>query len=118
MAFPSPAKDYQEKPLDFNEKLLRHPSATFTMQMQGSALEGFGIYDGDLLIVDRSLSAYSGCLMVLSLNGQFLVRKYSKQGQKLSLEAANPSIPTIELHKADEIQVFGLVTWTLHNCLK
>ena len=72
--FPSPAEQYQETPLDLNELLVKRPAATFFVKVQGESMIGEGIYDGDLLVVDRSLRPSSGDVIIACVDGDFTVK--------------------------------------------
>src|SRR6187549_1736029 len=76
--FGAAADDYAERGIDLNEQLVRNKPATFFMRMNGEAMVGAGIYHGDTLIVDRSLPALSGKVVVAVLNGEMLVRRLEK----------------------------------------
>lgn len=120
MSFPSPAMDYREEVLDFNRKLILTPAATYTMQMRGAALEGIGIFDGDLLLMDRSLRPKRrGALVVVRWEGEMLVRQIAwSVGKGVILSAAHCDYPDIHVTKAiDELDLMGVITWSLHNHL-
>ena len=69
--FPSPADDYAEKPLDINELLIKHPTATFFVRVQGDSMIQAGLFNDDILVVDRSLSPFNGAIIVAVLEGEF-----------------------------------------------
>ncbi|MFR6634324.1 MAG: LexA family protein [Alistipes onderdonkii] len=69
--FPSPADDHLDPPLDLNRELIRNPGATFFARVAGDSMQDDGIADGDLLVVDKSLEAYDGCVAVCFLDGEF-----------------------------------------------
>lgn len=86
---PSPADDYIEGTLDLNRHLIKHPPATFIVRGSGDSMTGAGIYSGDLLIVDRSLEAEDGNVVVAMLGGELTVKRLSKRDQTLRLLPAN-----------------------------
>ena len=95
--FPSPAEQYQEPPLDLNELLVKRPAATYFVRVEGDSMIGAGIHDGDLLVVDRSLSPASGDVIIASVDGDFTVKTYRRDKDGIRLEPANPSYPVIKL---------------------
>jgi len=113
--FPSPADDFIEDKLDLNEKLIKHPAATFFVRVAGHSMIKAGIYSGDLLIVDRSLEAISGNIVVAVLNGDFTVKRFSKRGKRLFLVPENSNYNPIEITDESNFQVWGVVTNVIRN---
>ena len=85
--FPSPAEDYVEKQLDLNELLIEHPVATFYVRVEGDSMSGAAIRSGDILVVDHSLTAQSGKIVVAVFNGEFTVKRFVKKGNRLYFAA-------------------------------
>src|SRR6266699_3106856 len=73
--FPSPADDYRESELDINELVIAHPDATFYVRVSGNSMEGAGICEGDVLVVDRALDARENAIIVALVNGEFTVKR-------------------------------------------
>jgi len=115
--FPSPADDYIEGPLDLNEHVIKHPSATYFVRASGDSMNGAGIFNGDLLIVDRSLEPIHGKVVIAEVDGQLTVKRLSKLKDRFSLQSENASYPPIELQEGNEVVVWGVVTHVLHNLL-
>lgn len=113
--FPSPADDYIEKKLDLNELLVAHPAATFFVRVQGHSMREAQIFDGDILIVDRSLQAESGSIIVAILNGEFTVKRVMKRKDRLLLVAENPAFSPLEISPEMDFQVWGIVTYVIHK---
>ncbi len=113
--FPSPAEQYLEPPLDLNEFLVKRPSATFFVRVQGDSMVGAGINDGDLLVVDRSLRPASGDVVIASVDGDFTVKTYRHDKDGVRLEPANPNYPVIRLNPGQELDYFGKVTACIHR---
>lgn len=78
-------------------------------------MQGAGIYDGDLLVVDRSLNAKSGNVVVAVVDGEFTVKRLQKRGAKMWLKAENPNYPPIELHDGQELEIWGVVSHVVHK---
>lgn len=113
--FPSPAEDYVEKKLDLNELIVPHPTATFFVKVEGNSMQDATIFSGDILVVDRSLEAKSGSIVVAILNGEFTVKRLIKEGKKIFLHPENPSFPKIEISNQDSFEVWGIVSYVIHQ---
>lgn len=113
--FPSPAEDYVEKKLDLNELLISHPAATFFVRVEGDSMINANIHSGDILIVDRSLSAENGSIAIAVLNGEFTVKRVKIEKGELFLVAENPRFPPIKVSKEADFQIWGIVTYVIHN---
>jgi DNA polymerase V len=110
--FPSPAQDYVEDRLDLNRLAVRHPSATYFIKVSGDSMIGAGIGDGDLLVVDRSLNAEHGDIVVASVAGEFTVKELQTR-PVLRLLPHNARYQPITFQSEEELQIFGVVTHTL-----
>ena len=106
--FPSPAQDYVEQTLDLNELCIRHPAATFLVRVSGDSMKDKGILDGDVLVVDRSVNAVHGSVIVAALNREFTVKELCLKPVK-QLLAHNKTYQPIPLTERDEFEVFGVV---------
>jgi DNA polymerase V len=107
--FPSPADDHIEKQLDLNEHLIRNRAATFLVRAKGDSMRDAGIRDGALLVVDRSLEATSGKIVIAVVEGNLTVKRLRRKGGKCWLEAANEKYAPIEV-KDEEAMIWGVVT--------
>ena len=108
--FPSPADDYVECSLDLNEHLIEHREATFFVRVKGQSMTGAGIADGDLLVVDRSLEAGDGDIVVAVVDGELTVKRLSRRGGRVRLLAEHPGFAPIEFRDGQELTVWGVVT--------
>jgi DNA polymerase V len=95
--FPSPADDYVEARIDLNIELIPRPLSTFFMRVSGDAMRGDGIVDGDLLVIDRSLEARPGMVVVAVHAGDFLLRRLTRRGTGLWLVASDGTSPPLAL---------------------
>ncbi|ART81131.1 translesion error-prone DNA polymerase V autoproteolytic subunit [Oceanisphaera avium] len=107
--FPSPAQDYIEQSLDLNAYCIRHPAATYLVQASGDSMIGAGIYPGDLLIVDRSLEARHGQVVIASVNGEMTCKRLELR-PCVRLVAANPAYGAIAASEDINVEIFGVVT--------
>ena len=112
--FPSPADDYIEAGIDLNEQLIRHPSSTFFLRVSGDSMQGAGILDGDLLVVDRSLEPRPGQIVVAALEGAFTLKRLMRHRGRWRLEAAHPDYPPLELGDSDDHRLWGVATHAIH----
>jgi DNA polymerase V len=113
--FPSPAEDFMEKRLDLNEYLIKNQAATFLIKVNGNSMVNAGIFDGDILIIDRSLEAKDGKIVLGVLNGEFTIKRIRKKGKKLLLTPENENYNAIEITEEMDFQVWGVVTYSIHK---
>jgi DNA polymerase V len=111
--FPSPAEDYIEKKLDLNELVVQHPVATFFVRVEGRSMEEAGIHSGDILVVDRSLEAVNGKIVVAMLGGDFTVKRLRVDSQGVFLMPENPSFSPIKVE--EECAIWGVVSYIIHK---
>ena len=107
--FPSPAQDYVERTLDLNELCIRHPNATFFVRVEGDSMIDAGIYDNDVLVVDRSLDAEHGDIVVAAVGGEFTVKELCTR-PSLMLLPRNATYKPIRPRNGEELNIFGVVT--------
>ena len=112
--FPSPAEQYMEPPLDLNAFLVKRPAATYFVRVEGDSMDGAGIFDGDILVVDRSLSPADGDVAVASVDGDFTVKTLRRRNGEVWLEPANPDYPPVRVGGESELKIFGRVTAAIH----
>lgn len=115
--FPSPAGDYSDSSLDFNEYLVKNRAATFIVRVQGDSMIGAGINTGDLLVVDRSIKPVPGRIVVAIVDGEFTVKRLILEMGRYSLAPENPDYPVIEITGETDFQVWGVVTHAIHSFL-
>lgn len=108
--FPSPAEDHVESSLDLAELLITNPPATFYLRVSGESMIDAGIFDNDILVVDRSLDAKHGDIIVAKLNAEFTVKRLYLRGGQVSLIAENPKYQAINLREYDDFEIFGVVS--------
>jgi DNA polymerase V len=113
--FPSQADDYVERRLSLDEHLIQHKESTFFMRVAGHSMRDLGIFDGDLLVVDRSVPATHGCVVVAVIDGEFTVKQllYTPQGKVL--RAAHPDYPEIAVSAEHDFSIWGVVQWNVHR---
>ncbi len=107
--FGAAADDYMERGIDLNEQLIRNKPATFFFRMKGDAMKDSGIFDNDVLIVDRSLKLTDGKIIVAVLNGELMVRRYHKNFTSAFLIPENSRYKTINLGEFSDFMLWGVV---------
>jgi|ERR1700733_1290551 len=115
--FPSPAADYVEGRLDLNERLIARPAATFIVRVSGDSMRRAGIHNGDLAIVDRSITPHSGQIVVASLNGEFVVKRLRRRERRIWLEpdSDDPTYRPIEIGEDSGLEIWGVVTHSIRD---
>lgn len=110
--FPSPAQDYWDGDVDLNEHLIRNRPATFIVRVSGDSMEGAGIFDGDELIVDRSLEAGEGDVVIAVVEDELTVKRLHLAADGPRLVPANAGYPVL---RPRELRIWGVVTTCLHH---
>ncbi len=113
--FPSPADDHLEEGLDLNQYLIRRPAATFLVRATGDSMLGAGIHPGDILVVDRSLEAEPGRVVIAVVDGELTVKRLQKDDQGWLLQAENPAYAPIRIREGQELRVWGVVAHVIHS---
>lgn len=113
--FPSPAADHTQKRIDLNEHLIRNKEATFLFRVKGESMSGIGIYQDDMLVVDRSLEPKHNDIVIAVLNNEFTVKRLYRRGGVVKLIAENKLYPPLLIKNEEELTVWGVVTYNLHK---
>jgi len=113
--FPSPADDYLESPIDLNEHLIRRPAATFFVRAKGESMVGAGIFDGDLIVIDRSIDAQHGHIVLASINGEFTLKRLIKNGVNMILQPENSKHSPIVVNEESDFKVWGVVAHSIRK---
>ena|SRR5665213_1598859 len=113
--FPSPAMDYMEERIDLNAELIKHPISTFLIECEGNSMIDAFIPPRAKLIIDRSINAKNGDIILAVLNGEFTVKYFKKNDFKCWLVPANKKIQEIEITGEMDFQVWGVVTSIIIN---
>ena len=111
--FPSPADDFKEIRISLDKELVKNQESTFYARVSGDSMLGAGIDDGDLLVIDKSLSPENGKIAVCFIDGDFTVKRIVKEKDKLYLKAENKKYKSIELSEESELIVWGIVEYVI-----
>ncbi|NHR08308.1 translesion error-prone DNA polymerase V autoproteolytic subunit [Chromobacterium haemolyticum] len=112
--FPSPADDYLDDAISLDGYLISDPAATFLVRVRGDSMRGAGIDEGDLLVVDKGLTANHGDIVIAVVDGEFTVKRLHNLRGRCALIAENPAYPPIRLADGQELEVWGVV----RGCVK
>lgn len=112
--FPSPAQDYIEQTLDLNELCIKHPAATFFVRVEGDSMIEAGIYPNDILVVDRSVRADHGDIVIAGFHGELTVKELELR-PVTRLVPRNKAYQAIEVPEGCELEIFGVVTSVVRN---
>ena len=113
--FPSPADDHLEKNLDLNEYLIKNPTSTFFVRVQGDSMVGAGINSNDILIVDRSLEMSNGKIIIAVLYGELTVKRLRLSKNEMWLDAENNKFDPIKVTEEMNFHVWGIATNVIHK---
>ena len=115
--FPSPADDYTEENIDLNEHLISNPFSTFFLRVKGDSMINAGIKDKDLIIVDKSLIAKPGNIVIAMIDGEFTIKRLSIKNNELYLKAENHNYPDFRFKNHIDVQIWGVVIYSIHSYL-
>lgn len=115
--FPSPAADHAQKPIDLNQHLFINPTASYLFRVSGTSMNGIGIYDGDTIIVDRSIEAKHNHIVLAVVDNTFTVKRLYKRANEVKLIAENDGFKEITFSEFQELTIWGVVTFNLHRLL-
>ena len=113
--FPSPADDYTEENIDLNEHLISNPFSTFFLRVKGDSMINAGIKDKDLIIVDKSLTARPGNIIIAMIDGEFTIKRLSIKNDELYLKAENHNYPDFRFKNHIDVQIWGVVIYSIHS---
>lgn len=111
--FPSPAEDYSSLKLDLNRELIKNPASTFYARVRGLSMADEGINDGDLLVIDKSLTPHNGCLAVCYIDGEFTLKRFTKHNDYGMLIPANKNFKPIKVTSESNFIIWGVVTYVI-----
>ena len=108
--FGAAADDYMERGIDLNEQLIMNKPATFFMRVSGNSMINAGIFDEDIVIVDRSIKPQNGKIVIAVLDGELLIRRYEQTMNKLKLVPETNKLSPIEVNEFSDFKIWGVVT--------
>ena len=115
--FPSPADDHLDEGIDLNSAYIRNKDATFFGRVKGDSMEGAGLSDGDLLIIDKSLEPRNGKIAVCFIDGEFTVKRLAVNDGNLYLSPENDNFTPIKITEEMDFLVWGVITHIIHKAI-
>ena len=112
---PESVENYIEGYIDPTELLIKRPASTFFVHVRGDSMNQDGIHPGDVLVVDQSLQAEEGKIIVAIVDGELTVKRYQRKGRCIWLVPSNTDYEPIPVRKGQDFEVWGVVTWVLHK---
>ena len=115
--FPSPAENYIEEKLNLDKHLIKNKESTFFVRVSGDSMINVGIFNNDILVVDRSLVPVRQSIVIASIDGELVVKKLVKDKMKKDfyLKSENKNYPDIRLNSNSDTIIWGIVTYTIHS---
>ena len=114
--FPSPAQDsFDDGRIDLNEVLIRDVTSTYLFRVTGDSMEGVGIYSGDEVLVDRSLTPRDGNVVIAVLDGDFTIKTLHVTDDQVVLHPENPAYPDVEVPSLSELLIWGVVVYGIRH---
>jgi DNA polymerase V len=113
--FPAAANESSHEQVSLDSFLISNPTSTVLFRVRGESMTGAGIFDGDLLVVDRSIEPVHGQVVVAAINQEMTVKRLYKKAGEIKLQAANPQFKDITFAESDEMSVWGVVTFSLRR---
>ena len=114
--FPSPAENYVEEKLNLNSYLIKNKESSFFVRVSGDSMINVGIFDNDILIVDRSLDPKRQSIVIVAIDGELVIKKLVKdQSKNYYLKSENSNYPNIKLNSNRDTIIWGVVTYVIHS---
>ncbi len=111
--FPSPAEDHSDLKLDLNKELIKNPSSTFFARVSGESMIDDGVDNGDLLVIDKSVTPFDGAMAVCYIDGEFTLKRVKIERDKIKLVPANSRYKPIEITNECDFQIWGVVRYLI-----
>ena len=107
--FPSPAEDHAVQRVDLMAQLIKHPQATFLLRVRGESMKDAGIFDNDVVLVDRAITPRSGHIVIAMVDGEFVCKTLWQRAGRMKLKAANVTYPDINPADGQTVEIWGVV---------
>jgi len=111
--FPSEAYKYEEEGIDFNKYLVRHKESTYCLWAEGDSMKGDGIFKGDLLVIDKLEEPYENSILILSIDGEYTMKRLRYGIGAIELVSSNPELPSIIVHEWEVLQRWGVLKFVI-----
>lgn len=124
-SFESPALDFPEDTIDLLKLLIKDKETTFFARVTGDSMNGIGVFDGDILIVQKGLFPRENDIVVVFYQGEFYVKRYkpkykenSLRLEKIKLKSENPNYSDMDINEDTDFELWGVATWNIHKLRK
>ncbi len=114
MGFAAAADNHMERGIDLNEQLIRNKPATCFMRVTGNSMTGASIHNGDIVIVDRSIKAENGKIVIAVLDGEMLIRRFERTLNRMRLIPETAKLSPIDVSEFNDCKIWGVVTYVIH----
>ena len=111
--FPSPAEDFQNTTLNIMQEIVKNPASTFYARVSGSSMIDDGISDGDILVVDKSVQPYEGCIAICFVDGEFTLKHVEIKPDCIMLVPANKAFKPIKVTPDEDFVIWGVVRYVI-----
>jgi DNA polymerase V len=113
--FPSPADDFIELSIDLNRHLIKHKDSTFFAKVKGHSMKNAGIFDGDLLVIDKSIAPQDGKIAICQIDGAFTIKRIKIEKNVVWLIAENEEFKPIKVTEENELMIWGIVLHSIKS---
>ena len=114
--FPSPAEDLGAERIDLTKELITHPQATFLLRVSVDSMRDLGIFDNDILVVNKAIKPRNNLVVVAVVDGEFTVKRLDQRARRIKRQAANPTYPDIVPKEGQTVEIWGVVTASIQQC--
>jgi|TARA_B100000768_G_scaffold90750_1_gene85017 DNA polymerase V len=111
--FPSPAEDFKELKISIDQEVVKNESATFFARVEGQSMQGAGLDDGDLLVIDRSQEPENGKIAVCFVDGEFTVKRLKVEDDCVYLMPENSKYKALKVTSENQLIIWGIVTYVV-----
>ena len=115
--FPSPADDFKEIRISLDKEIIKNEEATFYARVDGESMQGAGLNDGDLIVIDRSEEPKNGSIAVCFLDGEFTVKRLKLKNKEIYLMPENSKYSPIKIGEVNELSIWGIVTYVVKKMI-
>ena len=115
--FPSPADDFKEIRISLDKEIIKNEEATFYARVDGESMQGAGLSDGDLIVIDRSEEPKNGSIAVCFLDGEFTVKRLKLKNKEIYLMPENSRYSPIKIDEGNELSIWGIVTYVVKKMI-
>jgi DNA polymerase V len=113
--FPSPALDFTELSIDLNKYLIKNKPSTFCGFVKGHSMKNVGIFDGDILVIDKSLEPVNNKIAICFIDGEFTLKRIKIETKQCWLLAENEDYKPIKVTEENDFIIWGIITFSIKS---